>query len=225
MSPTAILYAHSFKHYSTQLAMAPILLLAAVHCNRRPGPRNFALLLAAILVTTLFSYPTVLLLPAVVILVVQPQSGESIDYSRVRQGMLASLWGLGVFGFLYVAVIRHNINHALRVFFANPAVGVVNHLSRAVIYLLRALQDTTPNSGAASYFYRPPCGIRGRPWARRRSRAFLSERTAFAAVAGPGCRITANRRHPSGPDGPLPRKPADDAVLASWRCNPCDLPS
>ena len=63
MSPTAILYAHSFKHYSTQLAMAPILLLAAVHCNRRPGPRNFALLLAAILVTTLFSYPTVLLLP------------------------------------------------------------------------------------------------------------------------------------------------------------------
>ncbi len=144
MSPTAILYAHSFKHYSTQLAMAPILLLAAVHCNRRPGPRNFALLLAAILVTALFSYPTVLLLPAVVILVGQPQSGDSIDYSRVRQGIFAALWGLGVFGLLYVAVIRHNINAALRVFFANPAVGVVNHLSRAVTFLFGPYRTLLP---------------------------------------------------------------------------------
>ena len=123
MSPTAILYAHSFKHYSSQLAMAPILLLAAVHCNRRPGPRNFALLLAAILVTALFSYPTVLLLPAVVILVGQPQSGESIDYSRVRQGMFASLWGLGVFGLLYVAVIHHNINSSPASFLCKPRGG------------------------------------------------------------------------------------------------------
>lgn len=144
MSPTAILYAHSFKHYSTQLAMAPILLLAAVDCNRRPGPRNFVLLLAAILVATLFSYPAVLLLPAVAILLLQPQPGESIDYSRFRQGILASLWGLGIFGFLYVAVIRHNINDALRIFFAKPPLGVVNHLSRAVTHLVGPYRTLLP---------------------------------------------------------------------------------
>ena len=144
MSPVAILYAESFKHYSTQLAMAPILLLAAVYCNRRTGPRSFVFLLAAILATTLFSYPTVLLLPAVAILLLQPRPGESIDYSRVRQGILASLWGLGVFGLLYMAVIRHNINDALRTFFANSAVGVVNYLSRAVTHFVGPYRTLLP---------------------------------------------------------------------------------
>ena len=225
MSPTAILYAQSFKQYSSQLAMAPILLLAAVHCNRRPGPRNFALLLAAILVTAVFSYPTVLLLPAVVVLVGQPQSGESLDYSRVRQGVLASLWGLGIFGFLYVAVIRHNINSALRVFFANPAVGVMNHLSRAVIYLFGPYRTLLPIperlltstghpvafvavlalTGMAALFYQ-----RERP----------SRRWLVLAVVLPQVSLILLDLM-----GTLPRRPADHSVPASLRCNPGDQPS
>ena len=144
MSPTAILYARTFKQYSGQLAMATILLLAAVDCRQRAGPRKFLWLLVTILISTVFSYSTVFLLPAVVILMLQPRSGESIDYSRIRQGGLALLWGLGVFGFLYVAVIRYNLNDALRIFFANPAVGVMNHLSWAVTYFSEPYRTLLP---------------------------------------------------------------------------------
>lgn len=144
MSPTAILYARSFKQYSTQLAMAPILLLAAVRYAQRPSPKSYAWLLGAILLTTFFSYPTVLLLPAVVILLVQPRSGESLDFSCVKPAVLASLWGLVVFVVVYVTIIRHNVNDVLRVFFANPAAGVLAHLSRAVTYFITPYRELLP---------------------------------------------------------------------------------
>lgn len=144
LSPTAILYARTFKQYSGQLAMATILLLAAVDCRQRAGPRKILWLLVTILICTVFSYSTVFLLPAVVILLLQPQSGESIDYSRVKQAVLASLWGLLVFFLLYVTVIRHNVNSALRVFFENPAVGVGDHLRRAMTFCIAPYKTLLP---------------------------------------------------------------------------------
>lgn len=147
LSPAAILFARTFKQYSTQLAMAPVLLLAAVHCNQRPSPRNFTVLLVTILVATVFSYPSVFLLPALAILLVQPRSEESIEPAHVKQAALAALWGLAVFIFLYVAVIRHNVNDSLRLFFANPAVGVLGHLSRAVTSFITPYELLLPIPG------------------------------------------------------------------------------
>jgi hypothetical protein len=144
LSPAAILLARSFKQYSTQLAMAPVLLLAAVDCNQRLSHRNFAVLLVAILIAAVFSYPSVFLLPALIILLVQPRSEKPIEPARVKLAVLASLWGLAVFIFLYVAVIRHNLNDSLRLYFANPAVGVMGHLSRAATYFITPYKPLLP---------------------------------------------------------------------------------
>jgi hypothetical protein len=145
-SPPAIYYAHNFKQYSSQLAMAALLLLSATRCNERPSRWNFAALLLMIVVAMVFSYPSVFLLPAVVILLVRPKPGESIEPNRMKQAALAALLGLTVFLFLYFAVIRSNVNESLRLFFAhkNHAFGILGCLRRIGYSLLVPFKRLLP---------------------------------------------------------------------------------
>ena len=80
--------------YNTQLPATAFLLHAPVRYCQHPSFETIASLLVLILVTTVFSSPSVFLLAAVFLLMIEPQLGTPLNYLLIRRATVASLWVL-----------------------------------------------------------------------------------------------------------------------------------
>src|SRR5262249_1359310 len=131
---------------SAELAMAPLLLLSAIRFNELPCRSNFFALLLTILAAMLLCYPSVFLLPAVMIFLVRPKAGSSIDRRCAKPAIIVAIWSSAVFLLLYWVVMRHNVNKSLWLWFAEryPAVGVLAHFRKFCLSLFEAYPQILP---------------------------------------------------------------------------------
>ena len=102
-------YSHSVKQYSGEAAATALVLLAAVGYFQDPSPRRFYWLAGVIAVAMPLSYPTVFLLPGILLAV--------LCLDRRRALLLGAVCAV-VLAILYVWFIRPNLAPELRVYWA-----------------------------------------------------------------------------------------------------------
>jgi hypothetical protein len=103
--PTVVEYFRSFKQYGGEVAATSLVLWAAVTYLKRPEHKQFYLLLAVVVAAMTLSYPTVFLLPGLILVVAL---GD-----RRRALLLAGVSGV-VLAVLYLLLVRPNYTPALR---------------------------------------------------------------------------------------------------------------
>jgi hypothetical protein len=105
--PTVVEYFRSFKQYGGEIAATGLVLWAAVTYLKQPGRKQFYVLLAVVVGAMTLSYPTVFLLPGLVV---------AIAFSdRVKAITLAGVTGV-VLVALYWFLVRPNFTPALRAY-------------------------------------------------------------------------------------------------------------
>jgi hypothetical protein len=131
LHPTAIEFSHSLKQYSGELAATTVVLLATILYLQQPDRRRFLVLLAAAALTLPLAYPTVFLLPGILLAVY-------FTGSTARAALLACTTG-GIFLVLYGVFIRPNSSAALREFFKTVAdAGFSTGLAAAALFCVLA---------------------------------------------------------------------------------------
>ena len=145
LSPIAIEYANTFKQYSTELSMVLLLLMAAVRWNEQPTRFNFVVLLLTVVITPIFAYPIVFIIPAIFIMLLSRPTCE-LEIRHVMQAVSAVFTGFVTFAILYFLVIRRNMSGSLRLYFAHGghAVGFVGSLKRDISGLLNPFKELLP---------------------------------------------------------------------------------
>lgn len=144
-SPPATEYAHTFKQYSTELSMVPLFLLAAVRWNEEPTRFNFIVLLLTVVLTTVFAYPIVFIVPAILIIFLsRPRRDRELRH--LIQAISAALVGFVTFATLYFVVIRRNMTSSLHLYFANRdnVVGFVPNVKRDLTGILNPFKGLLP---------------------------------------------------------------------------------
>ena len=105
--PTVVEYFRSFKQYGGEIAATGLILWAAVAYLQKPDRKQFCVLLSAVVVMMTLSYPTLFLLPGLILAV-----GIA---DRVRGIALAGIASV-VLALLYWFFIRPNYSPALRAY-------------------------------------------------------------------------------------------------------------
>jgi hypothetical protein len=129
--PTSIEYSRTLKPYSGDLAASAILLLAAVRYLQQPDPRRYLWLLAAVAIAMPLSYPSVFIVPGIVLAVAA--TGQR------KQGVaLAALAG-ALLLVMFWFTIRPNLAPDLNAFWAVDADhGMTAGLWAALIFCVAA---------------------------------------------------------------------------------------
>jgi len=126
--PTAVEYFRAFKQYGGEVAATAVVLLAAVAYLRKPGGRQFYVLLGIVVAAMTLSYPTVFLLPGIVVAVAFG--------NRRRAALLAGICGAVLAG-LYWFLIRPNYTAALKAYWmGDPEVWLAPGMITAVVLCL-----------------------------------------------------------------------------------------
>jgi len=105
--PTSVEYFRAFKQYGGEVAATTVVLLAVVAYLQKPDRRQFYVLLGVVVAAMTLSYPTVFLLPGVVLAVAFG--------NRARAAMLAGI-SAAVLGVMYWWLIRPNYTATLRAY-------------------------------------------------------------------------------------------------------------
>jgi hypothetical protein len=119
-------YSHTAKQYSGEVAMSSFVILAAIEYLRQPTARRFGWLAAAFLVAVLFSYPSVFLLPGIVL---------AVYFSNGRRSLLLTALTGAVLSVLYFVFIRPNVAPELRAYWASD---LENGFSKGTLAALAA---------------------------------------------------------------------------------------
>jgi hypothetical protein len=105
--PTVVEYFRSFKQYGGEVAATSLVLWAAVTYLKQPERKQFYVLLAVVVAAMTLSYPTVFLLPGLILVVALG--------NRARAIALAGITGV-VLAVLYAVFVRPNYTPALRAY-------------------------------------------------------------------------------------------------------------
>jgi hypothetical protein len=148
LSPAAIVYSANLKPYSSELAAATTVLLAALMYRRHPTSRRFYLLLLAVSIGLLASYPLVFALPGITLFVtlVPVLSGAAPSVSNksaLLRGLTLGVVGASIFGIQYIFLIAPNTSPALHAFWA-PRPGIAIAILSACGRLLKLLPLSGP---------------------------------------------------------------------------------
>jgi len=119
--PTSVEYFRAFKQYGGEVAATTVVLLAAVVYLQKPDRKQFYVLVGVMVAAMTLSYPTVFLLPGVVV---------AIGFgNRSRAAMLAGIC-TAVLAVLYWFLIHPNYTAALRAYWMGaPAVWLTPSLT------------------------------------------------------------------------------------------------
>lgn len=128
--PTVVEYFRSFKQYGGEVAATGAVLWAAVAYLQEPGRRRFYVLLGVTVAAVTLSYPTVFLLPGLIV---------AVAYRARRRGIvLAGIPG-AVLAVLYWFFVRPNYTPALRAYWmTDPQTWLAPGMIAAVIFCIIA---------------------------------------------------------------------------------------
>ena len=126
LSPAAIVFSANLKQYSSELAAATTVVLAALMYRQHPTSWRFYLLLVAVSIGLLASYPLVFALPGITLFVtlVPVLSGAAPSVSNKSASLLRALTlgviAASIFGIEYIFLIGPDTSPALYAFRAPP---------------------------------------------------------------------------------------------------------
>src|SRR5215469_9187415 len=149
LSPAAIVFSANLKQYSSELAAASAILLAALMYRQHPTSRRFYLLLVAVSIGLLASYPLVFALPGITLFVtlVPVLSGAAPSVSNkgasLLRGLTLGVIAASIFGVEYIFLIGPNTSPALYAFWA-PRPGIAIAILSACGRLLKLLPLNGP---------------------------------------------------------------------------------
>ena len=124
--PTVVEYFRSFKQYGGEVAATCAVLWAAVAYLRQPRHKQFCVLLAVVVGAMTLSYPTVFLLPGLILVI----AGSD----RVRALTLTGVTGAAV-GVLYWFLVRPNYTPALRAYWrSDPETLLTPGMIAAIVF-------------------------------------------------------------------------------------------
>jgi hypothetical protein len=128
--PTVIEYFRSFKQYGGEVAATGVVLWAAVAYLQKPDRRQFYILLGVVVATMTLSYPTVFLLPGIVIAVAGGNRRRSVMLAGISAAVLAAM---------YWWLIRPNYTPALRAYWmGDPEVWLAPIMIAAIAFCMVA---------------------------------------------------------------------------------------
>jgi len=123
--PTVVEYFRSFKQYGGEVAAAAAVLWAAVAYLQQPQRKQFYVLLGVVVAAMTLSYPTVFLLPGLVVAVAAGNRARAIALAGIAGVALAAL---------YWFLVRPNYTPALRAYWmGDPETFVSSMLAPSMI--------------------------------------------------------------------------------------------
>jgi len=123
--PTSVEYFRAFKQYGGEVAATTVVLLAAFAYLHKPDRKLFYVLLAAVVAALTLCYPTVFLLPGVVVGVAFGNRGRAAVLAAISAVVLAAM---------YWWLIRPNYTPALRAFWiGDPEIWLTPSTISAVV--------------------------------------------------------------------------------------------
>ncbi|HSP69744.1 MAG TPA: glycosyltransferase family 39 protein [Bryobacteraceae bacterium] len=123
--PTVVEYFRAFKQYGGEVAATAVVLLAALAYLQKPDRKQFYVLLGVVVAAMTLSYPTVFLLPAVVVAVALGNRGRAAMLAGISTAVLAVLYGF---------LIRPNYTPALRTYWmGDPEAWLAPGMIAAVV--------------------------------------------------------------------------------------------
>ena len=149
LSPATIVFSANLKQYSSELAAASAILLAALMYRQHPNSRRFCLLLAAVSIGLLASYPLVFALPGITLFVtlvpVPSRAAPSVSSksASLLRGLILGVINASIFGVEYIFLIAPNTSPALYSFWA-PRPGIAIAILSACGRLLKLLPLNGP---------------------------------------------------------------------------------
>jgi hypothetical protein len=147
--PTVVEYFRSFKQYGGEVAATAAVLWAAVAYLQQPQRKQFCVLLGVVVAALTLSYPTVFLLPG---LVVALAAGN-----RVRAIALAAISG-PVLAALYWFLVRPNYTPALRAYWmGDPETWLAPSMIAAIAFCAFILVRVTLKPDPVSIVLLTPC--------------------------------------------------------------------
>ena len=147
--PTVVEYFRSFKQYGGEVAATGLVLWAAVTYLKQPGRKQFYVLLCVTVAAMMLSYPTVFLLPGLIVAVA---IGD-----RVRAITLAGITGV-VLAVLYWFLVRPNYTPALRAYWmSDPQSWLTPGMIAAVALCAVAAARIAFNHDRVSILLLTPC--------------------------------------------------------------------
>jgi len=147
--PTVVEYFRSFKQYGGEVAATGLVLWAAVTYLQQPQSRQFYLLLGVTVAAMTLSYPTVFLLPGLILVVAL---GD-----RLRAITLAGVSGL-VLAFLYWFFVRPNYTASLRAYWkSDPGHWLTPGMIAVVAFCAVVAARTAWNRDRVSILLVAPC--------------------------------------------------------------------
>ena len=117
--PTSVEYFRAFKQYGGEVAATAVVLLAAIAYLQKPDRKKFYVLLAVVVAAMMLSYPTVFLLPGVVVAVALGNRGRAATLAGISAAVLA------VF---YWWLIRPNYTPQLRAYWMGDAEALASSM-------------------------------------------------------------------------------------------------
>jgi hypothetical protein len=124
--PTVIEYFRSFKQYGGEVAATGAVLWAAVAYLQRPERKQFYVLLAVTIAAMALSYPTVFLLPGLVLAIAANNRGRAITLAGISGVLLAAM---------YWWLIRPNYTAALRAYWiGDPETWLAPAMIAAIVF-------------------------------------------------------------------------------------------
>ena len=115
--PTVVEYFRSFKQYGGEVAATCLVLWAAVAYLQKPGRKQFYVLLGVTVMAMTLSYPTVFLLPGLILVVALGDRRRAIELAVISGAVLAAL---------YWFLVRPNLSPALRTYWATEGRETLN---------------------------------------------------------------------------------------------------
>jgi hypothetical protein len=148
-NPTVVEYFRAFKQYGGEVAATAAVLWAAVAYLQKPERKQFYVLLGVTAGAMTLSYPTVFLLPGLVL---------AVGFGhRVRAIVLAGVTG-AVLGILYWWLIRPNYTPALRAYWmGDPEIWLAPGMLAAVAFCILAAARIAWTRNVTGLILLAPC--------------------------------------------------------------------
>ena len=147
--PTVVEYFRSFKQYGGEVAATSLVLWAAVTYLKQPGRKQFYVLLAVVGAAMTLSYPTVFLLPGLILVVALGNRTWAITLAGVAGVVLAVL---------YWFLVRPNYTPALREYWmSDPGNWLTPGMIAAVAFCAVAAARIAFNRDRVSILLLTPC--------------------------------------------------------------------
>jgi hypothetical protein len=147
--PTVIEYFRSFKQYGGEVAATAAVLWAAVGYLQKPDRRRFQVLVGVVVAAMTLSYPTVFLLPGIVIAVAVGNRGRAV--------MLAGI-GAAVLAAMYWWLIRPNYTSALRAYWmGDPEIWLAPGMIAAIAFCVVAAASIAWTRNTIGLILLAPC--------------------------------------------------------------------